>query len=195
MPTNTANKVKFGLKNVYYSVITEGANGALSFATPVTWPGAVSLSMNVEGDNTKFHADDGVYFARYANNGYSGTLETALVPDGFRTDVLGETVDSKGVYLENSNATPTAFALLFEFTGDQHQIRHVLYNCNAARPAVSSTTKGDNVEVQTESIDITAGPALFGTEYYVKAKTGPDTDSTTYAGWFSAVYTPTVAAG
>ena len=187
---NAANKVKFGLKNVYYAIATEGTGGALTFGTPVRWPGAVSLSMEPEGSESKFYADDGVYYDTYANNGYSGSLETALIPDSFRTDVLGETLDSKNVMFEHSDARTKNFALLFEFTGDAHQIRHVLYNCTASRAAVSSETAGESRDVRTETLNLSAGPALIGTEYLVKAKSGPDTDETTYNGWFQAVVTP-----
>ena len=85
-----ANKIKYGLKNVYYAVATEGEGGVLSYATPVRIPGAVNLSMEAQGDTTPFYADNILYWQGIANNGYSGTLEIATVPDSFRTDVLGD---------------------------------------------------------------------------------------------------------
>lgn len=187
------NKVKYGLKNCYYAVLTEGSGGAISYGTPVALPGAVSLSLAAEGDHSRFYADDGVYFTIFDNTGYTGSLELALVPDSFRTAILGETADSKNVLVEKSGVTPTRFALLFEFTGDQKQTRHVFYNCTASRPDVAANTKGETTEVQTETINIDAGPIALtsGGDYIVKAKTGASTDTTTYNGWYSAVYTPT----
>ena len=52
------------------------------------------------------------------NMGYDGDLELALIPESFRTDVLREKLDSKGVLIENSDAELALFALLFEFDGD-----------------------------------------------------------------------------
>lgn len=185
-----ANKIKYGLKNVYAAVQTE-SGGTYSYDTPVAIPGAVSMSLEAQGEDTPFYADDIVYFMTKGNNGYSGDLEIALIPEWFRTDILGETEDTKGVLAEYADGGEAVkFALLFEFQGDENAIRHVMYNCTASRPSVGSQTKSETVEPQTESLTITCTPRADG---LVKARTGDSVDNTTYAGWYSAVYTPTAA--
>ena len=78
-----------------------------------------------------------MYFRTNANNGYSGDLEIALIPEWFRTDILQEDDDANGVLVEKSDIGESVkFALLFEFTGDAKGIRHVLYNCSASRPSL-----------------------------------------------------------
>ncbi|MFG6374294.1 MAG: phage tail protein, partial [Oscillospiraceae bacterium] len=84
------------------------------------------------------------------------------------------------------------FALLFEFDGDVRKIRHVLYNCSAARPTIESQTNEDEIEVQTETLSITAAPLASG---YVKAKTGDTTTDEVYQNWYKSVYLPDAAAG
>ena len=184
------NKIKYGLRNVHYALATRQSSGTLSYGTPIRWPGAVSLSFSPEGDQTKFYADDGVYFAIYDNNGYSGSMEMALIPDAFREHVLGEHRDTSGVLAEKTETETKYFALMFEFAGDSGHTRHVLYGCTASRPDIGSSTKGESTEVQTETLNIDAGPVLFGDEYYVKAKTTADVDAQVYAAWYAAVYTP-----
>ena len=79
-----ANKVKYGLKNVHYSVISE-TNGVVSHATPKPHPGAVNIALSAVGEKVKFPADDiEDYFSENVNNGYDGDLEMALISDDFR---------------------------------------------------------------------------------------------------------------
>lgn len=161
------NKIKFGLKNVHYAVITDTA-GVITFGTPTRIPGAVSLSLTPKGDKTEFPADDMMYFVATANQGYEGSLEIALIPDTFRTEVLGEKADKNGVLFEDSNAIPKNIALMYEFSGDINATRHVNFNVSVARPAIESTTKGTSIEPNTDTIDVTASPA--SDTGYVKAK-------------------------
>lgn len=184
-----ANKVKYNIKNVHAAVMTETvADGAstYSYADPKAIPGAVSISLDAEGDTSPFYADGIVYFRTVTNNGYSGDLEIALIPEWFRTEILQEALDSHGVLVESAeHAESVKFALLFEFDGDVNAIRHVLYNCTAARPSIEGETTEDKVEPGTEKLSLTADPRADG---LVKARTGDTTDESTYKDWYKAVY-------
>ena len=98
-----ANKVKFNLKNTHYALLTIGEDGTPTFGTPVPMSGSVSISLDANGEPENFYADGGVYYVINNNCGYDGDLELALIPESFRTDVLKETLDSKG-----TNATTYA---------------------------------------------------------------------------------------
>lgn len=182
----TKNKIKYNLKNVYYAELKEEL-GKITWGTPVAIPGAVSLSLDAEGDTNTFYADGVAYYVSVTNNGYSGDLEMALVPDSFRTDILGDTKDTNNVLIENADANVKAFALLFQFDGDIKGIRHVMYNCKATRPTVESETKEDTIEPKTETLSLTSSPLADGR---VKAKTTDDTTNETYNNWFEKVYEP-----
>lgn len=182
------NKVKFNICNVHYALQTIAEDGTMSFGTPAAMPGAVSLALDANGEPSNFYADGYAYYTISNNMGYEGDLELAMVPESFRTDVLKEELDSNKVLVENANVETANFALLFEFDGDVKKIRHVLYNCAASRPSIESQTNEDEIEVQTETLALTATPLASG---YVKAKTGDDTTDTVYQGWYGEVYMPT----
>ena len=188
-----ANKIKYGLKSVYYAVATIAADGSATYDTPVAWPGAVNLSLSPEGDTTPFYADNIVYYMSSANNGYTGTLETALVPDSFKQDILGEIVSGNGLQVESANTESVHFALLFQFEGDEAATKHVIYNCVATRPNIEGATKESSIAPQTESVDLTAATiyvsALDPNGDVVKAKA--DSTSAAYANFFNSVVIPT----
>lgn len=187
-----ANRIKYGIKNCYYAIATIAADGTATYGEPVALPGAVSLTLDASGDNTVFYADNIKYWIGENNNGYSGSLELALIPDSFKVDALGQTLDSTSkTLLETVEDTTHPFALMFQFEGDEKASRHVMYNVAATRPSLSGTTKTDTLEPQTETINLEAGSIYDATKQkdLVKCSTTEETPTETYNGWFSAVFT------
>lgn len=155
------------------------------------------MSLEASGDSSEFYADDVLYFVATANNGYTGTIESALVPDWFLTDYMGMKVDDNGNITETADSNPKYFAMLFEFTGDQKGVRHCLYYCKAtSRPTIEAQTKGESVEVATEEIEFSAIPLPTSStraEAIIKSKTTAETEN--YDTWFSTAPTvPTFSA-
>lgn len=186
--TKTANKIKYGLSNVHYALLATDASGNITYGVPKRIPGAVNLSLQPQGETTTFYADDVAYYVTAGNTGYQGDLELAIVPDSFAQEVLQESLDAASqVLVENSLVEGKAFALLFEFKGDQRGIRHVLYNCTAARPNVAGATATNTKEPATSSLTLTAAPLADGN---VKAKTTVDTPESVYDAWYQSVWQP-----
>ena len=175
--TNKRNKVKFNICNVHYAPLSQDNDGKYTWGDPVALPGAVSLSLDPQGEPESFYADGIEYYVINNNQGYDGDLEVALIPEAFRRDIL----------MENAASETGKFALLFEFDGDVRKIRHVLYNCSASRPSISAKTNEENREVQTETLTVKARPLSTG---YVKAKTGDSTKASVYNNWYKSVYQP-----
>ena len=166
-----------------------------AYVQPVAIRGAVNLSLDAQGELEPFYADNIKYYIVNNNSGYEGDLEIALIPDSFRTDILGEIEDDNGVLVETTEAESSPFALLFQFEGDDKGTRHVMYNCTASRPSVAGATKEDSTNVQTETLGLSCA-SIYNSDLdknIVKARCLNDgTQATTYAGWNSAVYQPTV---
>lgn len=183
----TANKIKYGISNCYYAV--KGSGG--TYGTPVALPGAVSISLAPQGDMYTFYADNIAYYRSAVNNGYSGDLEVALLPEAFLTAVLGDELDNTDkVLTEIVQDEAIEFALGFQVEGDQHNSRFWFYNCVAQRPTTEAETKEDTIEAKTETITITTSPTADG---YVRSRTTENTPTATYDGWFSEVWEPAAA--
>ena len=184
------NKVKYGLSNCYYAVLDEEQD---TYGTPVAIPGAVNLSLDQEGETNNFRADNMDYYVSISNNGYSGDLEIALIPDSFLTDVMGEVKEqASGLQYELGDAKPKAFAFLFQFEGDAHAVRHVLYNCKATRPTLASQTTEQTIEPTTDTLSLTAIAKMMTVggvrKPVVKGKV--EQGATAYDNFFSAVVKP-----
>lgn len=188
-----ANKVKYGLKNVYYAVATiDASTNTATYETPKQWLGAVNLSMDAQGEETKFRADNIDYWIGNSNNGYSGDFESALIPEDFKKDVLGYITDGNGVLVEDAGAKTVHFALLFQFEGDEKATRHVLYNVTCGRPSITGATTEETLEPQTETVTFTAISiynAALDTD--ITKASCSETQATQYAAWTTAVYQPT----
>jgi phi13 family phage major tail protein len=183
------NKVVFGLKNAHYAVIEENADGEITYSEPRELKGSVELTLEPRGEQTDFYADDILYYTTQSNQGYEATLTVALIPREFRVEVLGEEYDEEsGVATENSFHRPKRIAFMFEFDGDIKATRHVLYNCTVSRPTISSSTKTEAAEPNTNELTLVAAPRA--TDGVVRRYTSVETPDAVYNAWYSAVFNP-----
>jgi phi13 family phage major tail protein len=196
------NKVKFGLKNVHYALVTEtvvttGADAGKtvsSYGELKALAGAVSLSLSSSASKSVFRADNEDYYVSYGEGGYEGDLEVARVNEGFLKDVLGYVEDDDKILVEAGAAFKTVnyFALVFEFDGDQKATKHCLYKCSASRPNIASQTTGEggSTDPQTETVTITAVPRI-DEDKYIHLQTQDSTSTAVVEAWYSAVPVPT----
>lgn len=164
-----ANMVRFGLKNVHYSVYTEGSSSTDgTYAAPKPIVGAVQLTTTPEGDSYTFYADDVAFYATETNAGYSGTVNVAAVNDEFLTEVLGYKADeTSGLTYEATDAVPKQVALLFEVGGNIEQQRAVFYNVTFSRMEGENNTRADSTEPDTVTLNFTA----IGRDFTVSGNT------------------------
>lgn len=197
----SANKVKYGLKNVHYALVTEtvgtGTQSGIvttSYGTVKAIAGAVSLSLSANADRNVFRADNEDYFVSYGQGGYEGDLEVARVNEDFLKDVLGYVEDNDKILVESSAAFKTVnyFALTFEFDGDQKATKHCLYKCSASRPNIASQTTGEGgtTDPQTETLTLTAVPRADA-DKYIHLQTQDSTSTAVTEAWYTAIPVPT----
>ena len=177
-----SNKVKFNLKNVHICPINKETG---EYGKVIKVPGAVNLSMEPQGDIEPFYADGIVYYQSAANNGYSGTLEMALITDEVRQAIFVEVPNEDGVAIENVNVQYNDFALGFQVDGDQRETLFWYYNCSATRPTQEAATNEASKTPQTETLNISCTCNENGD---VRAKTTADTPADVLSKWFEKPY-------
>lgn len=182
------NKITYGISNVHVFPITStDASGVPTYDTKVIpMPGATELSLDAEGSSDPFYADDVVYYQGVVNNGYSGSITLADIPEDFLTVVMKEIKSEGGTFFEDASVEPLEFAMAFEFKGDQKKRRHLFYRCKATRPSIESKTKEDSIEPNTPEIEIVVMPRLDNNIVKARCEEG-DTD---YATWYTKPVTP-----
>ena len=183
------NKVKFGLSNVHVAKITKGEGGTITYGTPFKIPGAVNLSLDAEGDNEPFYADNMKYYESYANNGYSGELEIAKIPDEFLKEILGQTIDSAGGVLETINDVISPFAFMYQIEGDETGTRFCYYNTTVSRPSTEASTTEDIKTPNTDTLSITTSAREDNGQVRYKLALS-DTNKTEYDAFFDEVPEP-----
>lgn len=186
------NKVTFGLRDVHIAFFDDQAAEQPAWKTPIRIPGAVRWTPTAVGEATNFYADNQLYFSYTANNGYTGELELANVPDEVLAEMLGWEIDDNGTIIEIADAMPKHFALLGQVQGDKRNRRFVYYDCVAARPAKERTTQSESITPATDVLNITISPIEINGKIVVKGDIElNDTNADVYNSFFASVYTPT----
>lgn len=191
-----ANKVQFGLKNAYFAVATETFNAetgkwTTTYGNPIGIPGSVNIQLSKESATSTFKADNMNYFTTSKTTGYNGSYELAKVPASVLVDVFGMKRDSKNLLVESTDDDVKTVAMMFEIDGDVKPTRYCLPRVNLATPDIESSTIGDDIEVNTETLNLTVLPRLDDSIISIRAD--EETDEATYNSFYTAVPTVTPA--
>jgi len=91
-----------GLDRLYYSKITEGANGDETYAAPVSLAKAMQADLSIELAEATLYADDGP--SEVVKEFKSGTLSLGIDDIGKTTaeDLTGAQIDDNGVVVSAS---------------------------------------------------------------------------------------------
>lgn len=181
------NKVNWGLAKSAYAPLTVDENGNYTYQTPIMFVGNRQVNCSPSGEIVSVYAD-GITLLRQPNNtGYGVTVESTSLDEDFSKYALDNDTDSKNVQFEKSEMAEKRFAFIWEWIGDKHHTRHILYDCVANRPELNATTDGDGGSraAQYQSVNIVASPRV--SDGIVKAFSRSDVDQTVYNNWFLAV--------
>lgn len=195
MPATTPqSKVRFGVSNLtFWPLLTEGTNSAApTYGEKIAVPGTVTIEVEYESNELKFHADNALYYSAYSNTGNSGSIENALFPNALKAAAYGWRIDSNGGLVEDLDGTPGRFAMAYQVEGDADALRVVHYDVTLGFPKESHATVEDNITINTETIDYTGKPQNVSGERIPRYSL-PE-GATGYDTWFTAPVMPAARA-
>ena len=143
-----------GLDKLFYADITEDANGNETYGKPKQLAKAISADLSVELNEATLYADDGQ--AEAVKEFKSGTLSLGVDDIGHEVaaDLVGATLDNKGVLISGSEDTAKYVAVGFRAKKANGKYKYYwLYRVLFGVPATNLATKGDSISFQTPTIE------------------------------------------
>ena len=143
-----------GLDKLFYSKITEDAEGNENYATPTQLAKAMTADLSVELAEATLYADDGA--AEIVKEFKSGTLSLGVDDLGgsVASDLTGATIDDNGVVVSTAEDGGTPVAIGFRAKKSNGKYRYFwLYRVKFGIPATALATKGDSITFNTPTIE------------------------------------------
>ena len=150
-----ANKVEFGISNLYVGTYSVGTTGTVTMGTPYHQAGAVSFSPDENSDKTDFYADNVIYWSGYSGGTFEGDLEVAKFDDTFKKNFLGYIEKSDGGLAVVKNAIKPNVWIAFQVEGDAESRRCIMYNCSLGGINREYSTIEEPKKPATETIAVT----------------------------------------
>lgn len=150
-----ANKVEFGISNLYVGTYTVATDGTVTMGSPYHQAGAVSFSPDENSDKTDFYADNVIYWSGYSGGTFEGDLEVAKFDDTFKKNFLGYIEKGDGGLAVVKNATRPNVWIAFQVEGDAESRRCIMYNCALGGINREYATIEESKEPATETIAVT----------------------------------------
>lgn len=157
---------KIGLNNLWYALLTEGADGTPSYSSKKSFGKAISANTSITNNSAKLFADD--QLAESDTSFQSGTV-TLGVDDDRETvfaEVLGHEVTNEGEVIRNANDTAPWVGLARIIVKMVNNVRlykvEILYKVKFSEPSQEDNTKGESVEFSTPTIEGTIATLANG---------------------------------
>jgi len=186
-----------GMDMLYYSKITEDAQGEETYGPPIRLARAMQGDLSLDLAEAQLFADDGAIYT--VKSFRTGTLSLGVDDIGVSVagDLTGAEVDDNGVLISSSENMGESVAVGFRAMKPDGKYRYFwLYKVKFGFPPVSVQTKGDTITFQTPTIEgiVTRRnkPDERGQHPWKAEVTEGDAgvDATVIEEWFDEVYDP-----
>ena len=143
-----------GMDRLFYSKITEDANGEETYDAPVSLAKAMTADLSIELAEAILYADDGA--AAVIKDFKSGTLSLGVDDIGSTAaqELTGAAVDDNGVLISASENEGSPVAIGFRALKPDNRYRYFwLYRVKFGVPSTNLQTKGDSINFSTPTIE------------------------------------------
>jgi len=186
-----------GMDKLFYSKITEDANGEETYATPVSLAKAISADLSIELAEAILYADDGAAYVIKDFKTGSLTLGVDDIGVTAAQDLTGALVDDNGVLISASENDSVPVAVGFRALKPNNKYRYFwLYRVKFGIPSTNLQTKGDSITFHTPTIQ---GTVMRRNRVDAKGKHpwkaevtegDPSVSDSTISNWYASVYEP-----
>jgi phi13 family phage major tail protein len=146
-----------GLTNIWFSNLTEGADGTATYEGATNLGKAVSCSVSITNNSAKLYGDD--VLAESDTSFASGTITLGVTDDNDAVfaPLLGHTIDAGGEVIKASTDTAPYVGIgriVTKMVGGAYKYKvEFLYKVKFSEPSKDETTKGENIEFSTPSVE------------------------------------------
>lgn len=170
-----ATKVIKGFSHLAAFPVTANTDSAYAVGTKVAIPGAIKCTMEPKTSEYALWADDGRY--EYGSNieGFDMTLEIAEATQAIKKLFEGGTIETDEYTTKSTDLAPEN-ALVFAVLQADNTYKMVkVYATKAEIIGISANTKGENVELQTLTVKISASERKI--DHAIKTEKDAATDA------------------
>ena len=155
---------QIGLTNLWYGILTEGADGTPSYGGAKSFGKAVSAKVDTSNNDAKLYADDALAESDSSFNSAKVTLGVADDDITVFAEILGHTavaVDASGHGMKrnvNDVAPYVGLGRVITKLANNKRVykAEFLYKVKFTEPGQEDETKGDKVDFKTPEIEGTA---------------------------------------
>jgi len=189
-----------GMDKLFYSKITESAEGEEAYGTPISLAKAMKADLSVELAEAVLYADDSA--SEVIKDFKSGKLSLGVDDIGITAaaDLTGATTDDNGVLISAGENVGSSVAVGFRAQkSDGHYRYFWLYRVKFGVPATNLQTKGDSITFSSPTIEGTVmrrnKPDGLGKHPWKSEVTegSAGVPATVITSWFTQVYEPVFA--
>lgn len=158
---------QIGLTNLWYGILTEGADGTPSYGGAKSFGKAVSAKVDVSNNDAKLYADDAL--AESDSSFQSGKVTLGVADDDMTVfaEILGHKVaEPGGEMTRNADDAAPYIGLgrvITKLVNNKRVYKgEFLYKVKFSEPSQEDETKGESVDFKTPEIEGTASALANG---------------------------------